>query len=32
MDDYLSKPIQLDHRSRVLDKWLGQSQLSTIDS
>jgi signal transduction histidine kinase/ActR/RegA family two-component response regulator len=32
MDDYLSKPIQLDHLSRVLDKWLGQTQKSTIDS
>jgi CheY-like chemotaxis protein len=32
MDDYLSKPIQLDHLSRVLHKWLGQTQKSTIDS
>ena len=29
MDDYLSKPIQIDDLSQVLDKWLGQSQPST---
>jgi signal transduction histidine kinase/ActR/RegA family two-component response regulator len=32
MDDYLSKPIQTDDLSQVLDKWLGQSQPSTSNN
>ena len=32
MNDYLSKPMQVDNLSQVLDKWLGHSQPSTINS